>query len=182
MTSPDIDNQPDYLSSNSEGQPDASFHVVPARTAAAFARHIRVFLPVPPARVGRFVPVRRSGSCEDRQAPVRFQVRDDGATSPWPKDTCLHPANASGWSRHFFRLIGIRVFAGIIRRNPSTFSRKCFHPLAFACCRGVYATAAPRPAAFSWPPVAAGRSVRSARDCRRSAASVHDALRDRPAA
>jgi hypothetical protein len=47
----DLDDQPDYLSSDPEGQPHASVHVVPARTSAALACHIRAFLPVHPALV-----------------------------------------------------------------------------------------------------------------------------------
>ena len=45
----DLDDQPDYLSSAPEGQPHTTFHVVPARTSATLARHIRAFLPARPA-------------------------------------------------------------------------------------------------------------------------------------
>ena len=51
LAAAELDDQPDYLSSDPEGQLHASFHVVPARTSAAFACHIRAFLPVRPAIV-----------------------------------------------------------------------------------------------------------------------------------
>src|SRR4029077_7567824 len=41
----ELDDQPDYLSSNPEEQPHKAFHVVPARTSAAFTCHFRGFLP-----------------------------------------------------------------------------------------------------------------------------------------